>query len=101
MRIDPKNIGAVYESQMKNHAAAHSEAKEDAKSAAAGDRLELSKEYKNRSAMENLKRSTASDIEKDTDPEKLNRLKSAVDSGNYRVDSATLADAILGNIGRK
>lgn len=101
MRIDPKNIGAIYESQIKNHAAAHSEGKEDPKSANTGDRVELSREYKNRSAMEELKRQVALDVEKDTDAEKLQRLKSAVESGNYRVDSAVLADAILGNIGGK
>ena len=101
MRIDPKNIGAVYESQIKNHAAAHSEGKEQAKSANAGDRVELSTEYKNRSAMEDLKRSVAVDVKKDTNAEKLQRLKGAVESGNYRVDSEVLADAILGNIGGK
>lgn len=94
MRIDPKNLSAAYEAQLKSNLTSNS--KEEIKSdKAMQDRVVLSDDYRKNSGIEGAKKKLIDEIEKGASPDKLFRLKNEIQSGTYNVSSEDIAQAII------
>jgi anti-sigma28 factor (negative regulator of flagellin synthesis) len=94
MRIDPENkIGGVYDASMRKTSQLQGN-KENQTDGLKPDRVEISRMAKDE--LYGLKNQIVRDVEKGTSPDRLRRLKLMIDNGSYRVDSSSLAEAILG-----
>ncbi|MEA5040819.1 MAG: flagellar biosynthesis anti-sigma factor FlgM [Clostridiaceae bacterium] len=95
MKINPvelNKIDSVYETSLKTgegHATGSREA------GLPRDRVYLSDEAEKQREPEDTKALAVREAEQNTDPEKLRRIKAAIENGTYRVSGEDIADAMI------
>lgn len=96
MEIKPTNINSIarlYQKTIKNQ-----DKRDESTKVARQDVVEISKEGANRSELEGVVRSVASEVSKNMSVETLNNLRQRVESGEYSVSARDIARAILSKL---
>lgn len=98
MKIDPKKIISMYETQTNRVIPNSGDKKESLDSTiirGGQDRIELSRRFVKHDEIQTMKANIASQIEKGTSAEKLAQLKYQIKKGTYHVPAEQIAAAII------